>query len=126
MFYGCIYLIAVSDYPKENNIIESKDIYPSNKSRSSLNEEIKSNIIFETDSTDLYEGNIYNNKLIKELDDSPQTNFSISINNDSINSFTTIENILNYFQKSNLKVDKIIKTSHMFSGCISLISLPDL
>ena len=69
---------------------------------------------------------LYNNELIKELDDSPQTNFSISINNDSINSFTTIENILNYFQKSNLKVDKIIKTSHMFSGCISLISLPDL
>ena len=133
MFYGCIHLTSILEYPKENNIIEPNNINPLNNPGTSLSEEKKSNIINKTDNNnnlclieDSYETNIYNNDLIKELDDLSLSNFTISINNDSSNSFNTIENIINYFQKSNLKVDKLINTSSLFSGCISLMSVPDI
>ena len=130
MFYGCIHLTSVLEYPKENNIIESNNIHPLNNRGTSLNEETKPNIIYKTDNTNLciiggsYESNIYNNDLIKELDNLSLSNFTISINN--IDSFNTIENILYYFQKTNLKVDKLINKRNLFSGCISLISVPDI
>ena len=132
MFYECTHLTSVLEYPKENNIIEPNNIYSLKNSGSSLNEETKSNINYETDNTNLYcladsyEKRIYNNDLIKELDDSSQSNFTISINNDYSDNFNTIENIINIFQKTNLKVDKLINMSNLFLGCISLISAPDL
>ena len=133
MFYGCIHLTSILEYPKENNIIEPNNINPLNNPGTSLSEEKKSNIINKTDNNnnlclieDSYETNIYNNDLIKELDDLSLSNFTISINNDSSNSFNTIENIINYFQNTNLKVGKLINTSCLFSGCISLMSVPDI
>ena len=54
MFYGCIHLTSVLEYPKENNIIEANNIYPIKNLESSLNEETESNIIYETDNSNLY------------------------------------------------------------------------
>ena len=99
MFYGCIHLTSVLEYPKENNIIEANNIYPIKNLESSLNEETESNIIYETDNSNLYCLADSYNELIKELDDSSLSNFTISINNDCSDNFNTIENILNYFQK---------------------------
>ena len=120
MFYGCIRLLSVSEYPKEinkNNIIESFDIIRDNNSGLDLFEGRKGITEYEENVTDWY--------LVRELfqvcknfNDSQSSLYfsSIETNNNYFNFFEGIENIQNLCPISLLKNDKIYDIGWMFSG----------
>ena len=128
MFHGCIHLLSVSE--SENDNIKQSiyiDIFNDNNSNSSLFEEqnseninnrsINIDINYEfNDSFDLCYGSI-----ISSLENI--SSISKEVNNyNSINS----DNNMDFIQVSSTNNNKIKCIRRIFSGCFSLISIPDI
>jgi len=127
MFHGCFHLLSVSESKIENiqeYISQSNDIFNDNNSYSSLLDETKTKDTIEEIKIINYENNNLFD-LFYGCISSFENISSISKNEENYNS-TNIENEINCIEVSSTNKNKIKYMGRMFSGCYSLISLPDL
>ena len=128
MFHGCFHLLSVSESKIENIqecISPPYDIFNDNNSYSSLFNEKKAKDTIEENKIINYKLNnsfdLYYGCILSSFDNIS----SISKNEENYDS-TNIENKINSKQVSSTNKNKIKYIGGMFSGCYSLISLPDL
>ena len=128
MFHGCFHLLSVSESKIENIqecISPPYDIFNDNNSYSSLFNEKKAKDTIEENKIINYKLNnsfdLYYGCILSSFDNIS----SISKNEENYNS-TNFENEINSIQVSSTNENKIKYIGGMFSGCYSLISLPDL
>ena len=128
MFHGCFHLLSVSESKIENIqecISPPYDIFNDNNSYSSLFNEKKAKDTIEENKIINYKLNnsfdLYYGCILSSFDNIS----SISKNEENYDS-TNIENKINSIQVSSTNENKIKYIGGMFSGCYSLISLPDL
>ena len=128
MFHGCFHLLSVSESKIENIqecISPPYDIFNDNNSYLSLFDEKKAKDTMEENKSIDYEFynsfDLYYGCILSSFDNIS----SISKNEENYDS-TNIENKINSIQVSSTNENKIKYIGGMFSGCYSLISLPDL
>ena len=127
MFHGCFHLLSVSESKIENIqecISQSYDIFNDNNSYSSLFDETKTKDTIEENKIINYENNNLFD-LFYGCISSFENISSISKNEENYNS-TNIENEINCIQISSTNKNKIKYMKRMFSGCYSLVSIPDI
>ena len=113
MFCGCYHLSSVSEYSKDS-IIELNNFIYENNLDPTLIEEVNFNI--DKNKSDIFYNE--NNQL--------SLAFS-SINKENSSNFGDEINInKDYCPISFIKINKIYYMNHIFAGCISLISIPDI
>jgi len=128
MFHGCFHLLSVSESKIENIqecISPPYDIFNDNNSYLSLFDEKQTKDTIEENKSINYEFNnsfdLYYGCILSSFDNIS----SISKNEENYDS-TNIENKINSIQVSSTNENKIKYIGGMFSGCYSLISLPDI
>ena len=126
MFHGCIHLLSVSESNNDIQQCISLDIFNDNNTNSSLYEEQESDNIYELN--DLYFDYEFSNSLdfyYGSIISSFENISSISKEGNNYNSGNS-DNKMDFIQVSSTNNNKIKYMGRMFSGCFSLISLPDI
>ena len=138
MFYGCYHLFSISESKNENlpkYNFQSYDIFIHNNTCSSLLEDnIKKgnntnlSINYEMIGENKKLFNLYNGCALSSLENLSSVskignNYYIK---NSLNMTDKIEDFINFNQPSFSYINNITNINQMFSGCITLISLPDI
>ena len=126
MFHGCIHLLSVSESNNDIQQCISIDIFNDNNTNSSLYEEQESDNINELN--DLYFDYEFSNSLdfyYGSIISSFENISSISKEGNNYNSGNS-DNKMDFIQVSSTNKNKIKYMGGMFSGCLSLISIPDI
>ena len=126
MFQGCFHLLSVSESNNDIQQCISIDIFNDNNTNSSLYEEQESDNINELN--DLYFDYEFNNSLdfyYGSIISSFENISSISKEGNNYNSGNS-DNKMDFIQVSSTNNNKIKLMERMFSGCLLLISIPDI
>ena len=122
MFYGCYHITSFSENPKIKSNVK---LINSASNKFEIKEEVNEGIINDSISnSSIYKEHI-NQIDIYEGCNKTTSIISLIKGNEDSKFFSKSENIQIYSPKSPLKFN-ITDISYMFSGCISLISLPDI
>ena len=124
MFHGCIHLLSVSESNNDIQKCISIDIFNDNNSNSSLYEEQESDNINELNNIDInYE---FTDSFYYGINISSFENISSISKEGNNNNSGNSDGKMDFIEASSTNNNKSKNMRGMFSGCYSLISLPDI